>query len=218
MIQRWDKWTTGIGSNGPPLPGLEIKFVDEHDQLVFEREGEMCMRGPTIFKGYYKNQKATESCLTSDGWFRTGDIGYQDKEGNLFITDRLKDLIKFKGYQIAPAEIESILHGHPDVDDVAIISTFSDHVASEVPLAYVVLKIPHKATAKTARDLIEYASERTAPYKRLTGGIIWIDQIPKSPSGKILKRVLKERVTTIDNGKAIGAVDFANIRAVRSKL
>lgn len=218
IYKRWKEWKDGIGSNGPPLTGLEVKFIDDDEKVVSEGEGQLCMRGPTIFKGYFKKPSATESCLTPDGWFKTGDIGFQDSHGNLYITDRIKDLIKFKGYQIAPAELESILHGHPDVGDVAIVGSFNDKIASEVPVAYVVVKDQKKATVETARNMIEYAAARVAPYKRLSGGIVWIDEIPKSPSGKILKRILKERLSGVDKGKAFEAIQYVEPTASKAKL
>lgn len=126
--------------------------------------------------------------------------------------------MKLKDYQIVFTEIKSILHGHPNMGDIAIISIFNDYVTSEISFTYVVLKSPRKPTVKMARDLIEYASSCIALYKRLAGGIIWIDQIPKSPSGKVIKCVLKDRVITIDKVKAIEAVNFADTQAARSKL
>ncbi|RJE20352.1 AMP-binding enzyme [Aspergillus sclerotialis] len=207
-IQRWNQWDKAMGSNGPPLDGVEVKFVDENDNLITEGEGELCMRGPTIFRGYHKNQAATEKALTPDGWFKTGDIGYQDKDGNLYITDRLKDLIKFKGYQVPPTEIEGVLHEHPLVDDVSVIGVFNQDIVSEVPLAYVVLKKTVKPSIEVVQQLISHVANRLAPSKRLRGGIIWTDQIPRSGSGKILKRVLKDKAETEDNGKAVGAMVY----------
>lgn len=166
------------------------------------------MRGPTIFRGYHNNPTATEKALTADGWFRTGDIGYQDVDGNLYITDRLKDLIKFKGYQVPPTEIEGILHEHHLVDDVSVVGVFNHEIASEVPLAYVVPRKSVTPSEAVAKELIAHVAGRLAASKRLRGGIIWIDQIPKSGSGKILKRVLKDRAETIDKDKAVGAMVY----------
>lgn len=207
-MQRWDQWDVGIGSNGPPLAGLEVRFTDENDQLVTDGEGELCICGPTIFKGYHKRPDSTSSCLAPSGWFKTGDIGYQDKNGNLYITDRLKDLIKFKGYQVAPAELEALLQGHPLVKDAAVVGIFNKDIASEVPVAYVVLRNPTKAAnERTAQILLRYVTDKTSYYKRLRGGIIWIDEIPKSTSGKLLKRVLRERLQAEDQASAIQVHD-----------
>lgn len=166
------------------------------------------MRGPTIFRGYHNNQPATANALTADGWFRTGDVGYQDRGGNLYITDRLKDLIKFKGFQVPPTEIEGVLHEHQLVDDVSVVGVFNHDIASEVPLAYVVPKKTVAPSEAVARDLVAHVAGRLAASKRLRGGVIWIDQIPKSGAGKILKRVLKDRAETVDKGKAVGAMVY----------
>lgn len=164
------------------------------------------MRGPTIFRGYHNNTAATEKAFLPGGWFRTGDIGYQDSEGNLYITDRLKDLIKFKGFQVAPTEIEGVLHEHNLVEDVSVIGVFNQDIASEVPLAYVVLRKSVDPSEAVARELVDHVAGRLSPSKKLRGGVIWIDEIPKSGAGKILKRVLKERADTVDKGKAVAAM------------
>jgi 4-coumarate--CoA ligase len=169
-------------------------------------EGELCLRGPTIFPGYHRNPEATARSFTPDGWFKSGDIGYQDAKGNMYITDRLKDLIKFKGYQIPPAEIESVLHENPLVHDAAVIGVYVDKIATEVPVAYVVFDKTDRPTEELAKELVAHVSERLAPHKRLRGGIIPISEIPKSPSGKILKRVLRDKATGVDHGKALGAM------------
>ncbi|KAJ5762534.1 uncharacterized protein N7511_005916 [Penicillium nucicola] len=208
--QRWDKWNHAIGSNGPPLPGVEVKFINGRGDEV-QGEGELCLRGPTIFLGYRNNAEDTKKSITPDKWFMTGDIGYQDEESNLFLTDRLKDLIKYKGFQIPPAEIESVLHTHPFVHDVAVVGVFGQAIASEVPIAYVVLNEGTEGNQKVAEELIEYVAQKLAPHKRLRGGVIWVDEIPKGPSGKILKRVLKHRIEEMDRGKAVGAVVYEDI-------
>lgn len=211
-IQRWDTWTQAIGSNGPPLTGVEVQFLDANDNPIpstSQTEGELCMRGPTIFSGYHNNPTATTKSLTPDGWFRTGDIGYQDSGGNLYITDRLKDLIKFKGYQVAPTEIEGVLHEHGFVDDVSVVGVFHEEIASEVPLGYVVLKKSvSKSKEVVAGELVQFVEDRLAASKRLRGGVVFVEQIPRSGSGKILKRVLKERAEGVDKGRAVGGVVY----------
>jgi acyl-coenzyme A synthetase/AMP-(fatty) acid ligase len=196
-----------MGSNGPPLPEVEVKFIDDEGNET-QGEGELCLRGPNIFRGYHNNAEATAKSITPDGWFMTGDIGYQDKDGNLYITDRIKDLIKYKGFQIPPAEIEGILHEHPLVDDVAVIGIHIDKIATEVPVAYVVLGENSKPQDEIAEQLVAYVAGKLAPHKRLRGGIIPIDEIPKSASGKILKRVLRVRAEGVDQGKALGAAIY----------
>jgi acyl-CoA synthetase (AMP-forming)/AMP-acid ligase II len=148
--------------------------------------GELWIRGPQIMKGYYGDPEATANTLV-DGWLRTGDLGYKDEEGYVFIVDRLKELIKCKGFQVAPAEIEHLLVAHPEVQDAAVIA--EPHAGfGEVPVAYVVLR---SGAACSAETLIEYAARGLAKYKRLAR-VVFTDTIPHSPSGKILRRLLKQ--------------------------
>lgn len=197
-----------MGSSGPAMPRVEVKFIDEQGNQIQEGEGELCLRGPTIFPGYHNNAKATAESITPDGWFGSGDIGHQDKEGNLYITDRLKDLIKFKGFQIAPAEIEGVLHEHPLVHDAAVVGVFIQKIASEVPVAYIVLEKTIHTSDQVAEELLTFVARKLAPHKRLRGGIIPIDEIPKGPSGKVLKRILRSRADGVDRGKALGATIY----------
>ncbi|KAL4999351.1 hypothetical protein BDV10DRAFT_193772 [Aspergillus recurvatus] len=219
-IQRWDAWNTAIGSNGPVLPGLEAKIVLDNDPsktAAVKEEGELWIRGPTVFTGYMNDRASTEACLTASRWFKTGDIGYEDARGNLHITDRAKDMIKFKGFQIAPTELEDILIEHPAVRDVAVIGIWNEEMHSEVPLAYLVGK-GDMAMAEhegAALSVMEYLRGKVVHYKHLRGGVIWIEQIPKSPSGKILKRELRDRVGTADKGKRILAPEYARYRAAK---
>ncbi|KAL4822060.1 hypothetical protein BDW67DRAFT_172046 [Aspergillus spinulosporus] len=217
-IQRWDTWNTAIGSNGPVLPGLEARIVPNNDPsqtTAVKEEGELWIRGPTVFTGYMNDRASTDACLTASKWFKTGDIGYEDAMGNLHITDRAKDMIKFKGFQIAPTELEDILIEHPAVRDVAVIGVWNEAMHSEVPLAYLVGKesMTEQEREGAALSVMEYQSGKMVHYKHLRGGVIWIDQIPKSPSGKILKRALRDRVGTLDQGKQILAPEYARYRA-----
>ncbi|CAG8381149.1 unnamed protein product [Penicillium salamii] len=207
-IQRWNQWREAMGSNGPPMPTVEVKFINEEGAQVHEGEGELCLRGPTIFRGYHNNAETTARSITPDGWFMSGDVGYQDQGGNLYITDRLKDLIKFKGFQIPPAEIEGVLHEHPLVHDAAVIGVFVPEIASEVPVAYVVLAKTTQSPEQVARELLAHVAEKLTVQKRIRGGIIPIAEIPKGPSGKILKRVLRARAEGVDKGKALGAAIY----------
>ena len=197
-----------MGSNRPPLPRVEVKFIDEQGNKIEEGKGQLCLRAPTIFRGYHNNAEATARSVTPDGWFMTGDIGYQDEGGNLYIADRLKDLIKFNGFQIPPPEIEGILYEHPLVHDAAVIGIPVHKVATEVPVAYVVLEKTTKTPDQIAEKLVAYVAGKLAPRKRLRGGIIPISEIPKSASGKILKRVLRVRAEGVDQGKALGAAVY----------
>lgn len=166
------------------------------------------MRGPNVFRGYHNNEKATADCLTADGWFQTGDIAYEDAAGNLFITDRVKELIKYKGSQVAPAELEGLLLGHPDVTDVAIIGFHVDEIATEVPMAFVVAKAGVARDEAKAREVVEWLGEKTSKTKLVRGGVVWVDEVPKSASGKILRRVLKELSLREDAPKPMAAVDY----------
>ncbi|KAE8312669.1 hypothetical protein BDV41DRAFT_538510 [Aspergillus transmontanensis] len=215
-IQHRENWRSGIGSNGPPLPGLEARYVREDGTLAAAKEeGELWIRGPTVFRGYRDEPDISAACLTPDGWFKTGDIGYEDTHGNLYITDRSKDLIKYKGYQVAPAELESLLLHHPAVQDAAVLGVMDKDLQSEVPLAYITVKAGYSENTDTASDILEYVKSRVIHYKHLRGGLIWIPTIPKSPSGKILKRALRDRAATADKGRAIGAIEYGKYRAAK---
>ena len=177
-----------VGSIGWPLANTEDKIVNPENgmELPTGEVGELWVRGPQIMKGYFQDPEATAQTLV-DGWLRTGDLGKKDEEGYAFIVDRLKELIKCKGFQVAPAEIEHILVGHPEVQDAAVIAAAHPEFG-EVPVAYVVLRSQAECTAE---DLIEYAAKGLAKYKRLAQ-VVFIEAIPRSPSGKILRRVLKD--------------------------
>jgi acyl-CoA synthetase (AMP-forming)/AMP-acid ligase II len=150
------------------------------------QEGEVCVRGPQVMKGYLNNPEATANTIDSEGWLHTGDIGYADEAGHFYIVDRVKELIKYKGFQIAPAELEAILLSHPAVADAAVIPC-NDDEAGEVPKAFVVLR-----SETSAEELMKFVAARVAPHKKIRS-VEFLEQIPKSPSGKILRRVLVEK-------------------------
>lgn len=162
--------------------------------------GELWLSGPNVFKGYWKNEEATKEALTADGYFKTGDVGYQDKNHNFYITDRVKELIKYKGFQVPPAELEGKLMDHPDVNDVAVIGVYDDDQHTEVPRAYVVAA-NGKNSKKDAEAIVNWLASKVASHKRLRGGVVFIDEIPKSAAGKILRRVLKEKAKQDDSQK-----------------
>jgi acyl-CoA synthetase (AMP-forming)/AMP-acid ligase II len=176
-----------FGSVGVPAPNTECKIVDLEtgEALGYGQRGEVCVRGPQIMKGYLNKPEATASTIDLDGWLHTGDIGYADEDGHFFIVDRAKELIKYKGLQVAPAELEAVLVTHPCVADAAVIPC-PDEEAGEVPKAIVVLR-----QASEPEAIMEFVAERVAPHKRIRYLEI-VDTIPKSPSGKILRRVLVE--------------------------
>jgi acyl-CoA synthetase (AMP-forming)/AMP-acid ligase II len=177
-----------IGTVGVCLPLTEARIVDPvSGEDVGPRErGEIWVRGPQIMRGYLHNPDATATMLDGDGWLRTGDIGYVDERGYLYIVDRLKELIKYKGRQVAPAELEAILITHPAVADAAVIPS-PDPEAGEVPKAFVVLK-----GEATAAELQAFVAERVAPFKKIRR-LEFCQSLPRSASGKILRRVLVEQ-------------------------
>ncbi len=176
-----------VGSIGLPLSLTEDRIVDpETGSPLGPREiGELWVRGPQVMKGYYKNPEATAK-TTVNGWLRTGDLAWKDEEGYVFIVDRLKEVIKCKGFQVPPAEIENVLVSHPEIRDAAVIGEPHPEYG-EVPVAYVVLQ--DKADL-SPEAIIEYAAKGLAKYKRLAK-VVFAETIPRSPSGKVLRRLLK---------------------------
>jgi acyl-CoA synthetase (AMP-forming)/AMP-acid ligase II len=187
------------GSVGFCLPNTLCKIVDYNNgaELGANQEGEIWVHGPQVMKGYLGNAAATRAMIDDEGWLRTGDIGYCDDEGRLFVVDRLKELIKHNGKQVAPAELEALLLSHPAIADAAVIGR-PDEASGEVPKAFVVLK-NETTTAEimgnnetTAAEIMDFVAGRVARYKRIHL-VEFVSEIPKSPAGKILHRVLKER-------------------------
>jgi acyl-CoA synthetase (AMP-forming)/AMP-acid ligase II len=183
----WSK----CGSIGQCVPNTECKIVDVEtgESLGHGREGEICMRGPQMMKGYLNRPEATAATIDAEGWLHTGDIGYCDESGHFFIVDRLKELIKYKGMQVAPAELEALLLTHPSVADAAVVPV-ADEEAGELPKAFVVRKAG--AAEVGAEELMAFVAARVAPYKKIRR-LEFTPQIPKSASGKILRRLLVER-------------------------
>jgi len=175
------------GSVGRLLPGTEARIVDPErgTDLGPGRTGELWLRGPQVMRGYRHNPEATAATVDRDGWLHTGDLCYVDADGYLFVVDRLKELIKYKGYQVAPAELEHLLTAHPAVADAAVVPR-PDPEAGELPVAHVTLR-----GQATAEELQAWVAERVAPYKRLRA-VRFTDQVPRSPAGKLLRRVLVE--------------------------
>jgi acyl-CoA synthetase (AMP-forming)/AMP-acid ligase II len=179
-----------LASVGCAVPNTEFRVLD----LVTQSDadigtlGEIVIRGPQVMTGYLHNAEATHRMIDTAGWLHTGDIGYADTDGYLYVVDRLKELIKYKGLQVAPAEIEAVLQAHPAVADVAVIPV-PDAEAGEIPKAFVV-RTPDSMT--TSDELIAYVATRVAPHKKVRE-LEFIDAIPKVPSGKILRRELRDR-------------------------
>ncbi|XP_019869295.2 uncharacterized protein LOC109597950 [Aethina tumida] len=178
------------GSIGLPLPNTQMKLVAIDDPtgtpLGPNQQGELYVKGPQVMQGYFNKPKETDEVF-HEGWFKTGDLMYYDENKLFYVTDRLKELIKVKGFQVAPAELEELLRNFPNVSDAAVIG-IPDMISGELPRAYVV----PKANAKINTDeLYNYVAEKVAPYKKLKGGIEVRDSIPKNASGKIMRRQLK---------------------------
>ncbi|MFS7958995.1 putative long-chain-fatty-acid--CoA ligase [Helianthus anomalus] len=178
-------------SVGCILPNLEVKFVDPDTgrSLPANTPGEVCVRSQCVMKGYYKNEAETAQTIDEYGWLHTGDIGYIDDEGDLFIVDRLKELIKYKGFQVAPAELEGILLGHPSVEDAAVVG-LPDKEAGEIPGAHVVMS---KDAKESEEEMMKYIANNVAHYKKVRV-LHFVDEIPKSPSGKIMRRLIKQKM------------------------
>jgi len=176
------------GKTGRLVPNTECRIVctETGRDLGPNEPGEVWVRGPQVMKGYLNNPEATARTVDADGWLHTGDIGVVDDDGYLLVVDRLKELIKVKGFQVAPAELESLLLKHPRVADAAVIGVPDDD-AGEVPKAIVVAREP-----LTADEVIAFVHAEVAHYKRVRH-VEFVDAIPKSASGKILRRVLVER-------------------------
>jgi acyl-CoA synthetase (AMP-forming)/AMP-acid ligase II len=176
------------GTVGQLMPSVQMRIIDPESgqDVPTGQSGEVWVRGPNVMKGYLNNPEATSRTIDAEGWLHTGDIGVVDADGFLTVVDRLKELIKVKGFQVAPAELESLLLKHPKIADVAVIPV-ADQDSGEVPKAVVVAKSP-----LTADEVTDFLLPHVAHYKRVRH-VEFVDAIPKSPSGKILRRVLVER-------------------------
>ncbi|XP_026423141.1 4-coumarate--CoA ligase 2-like [Papaver somniferum] len=181
------------GSCGTVVRNAELKVIDPETGLTLRhhRPGEICVRGPQIMKGYLNDVDATSSTIDVEGWLHTGDIGYVDDDDEIFIVDRVKELIKFKGFQVPPAELEALLISHPSIADAAVVSQ-KDDVAGEIPVAFIVRSNGFELTEVAVK---EYISKQVVFYKRLHK-VFFIHAIPKSPSGKILRKDLRAKLAT----------------------
>jgi len=182
------------GSVGPSVPNTECRLVDADtgaDVSPGER-GELWIRGPQVMKGYFNKPEATAACMTEDGWFKTGDVAIET-DGWYRIVDRVKELIKYKGLQVAPAELEAVLLSNPLIADAAVIPV-PDAEAGEIPKAYIV-----KRGEIDAEQVMAYVAERVSPYKKVRQ-VEFVEAIPKSPSGKILRRLLRDRERANQSG------------------
>ncbi|MFI9425693.1 4-coumarate--CoA ligase family protein [Streptomyces achromogenes] len=180
------------GTVGRLLPGTEMRIVSLDDpgrDLGPGEPGEILIRGPQVMKGYLGRPDATAALIDPDGWLHTGDVGHTDADGWLFVVDRVKELIKYKGYQVAPAELEALLLTHPGIADAAVIGA-RDADGNEIPHAFVVRRPGADGPAED--EILRFVAERVAPYKRVRR-ITFTDTVPRAASGKILRRQLRER-------------------------
>lgn len=185
-----DRPTSKYDSCGQLVPNTKARIVsltDGTDQGPGET-GELLVKGPQVMMGYFKNEKATRETIDEDGWLHTGDVAYYDEDGYFYIVDRTKELIKVKGSQVSPTELESIIMELPEVADVAVVG-MPDEISGELPKAFIVLKSEQKLTAEAVE---EHVTPRVARYKRLAGGIEFVSEIPRNPSGKVLRAKLRD--------------------------
>ncbi|KAJ5502771.1 hypothetical protein N7463_005645 [Penicillium fimorum] len=181
-------------ATGTLLANMKVRFIDENGNDVSSpNAGEICVSSPTIMMGYKDDPKATEEAMLEPGWYRTGDIGYLDSEGFLIIVDRIKDVIKYKGFQVSPTELEEIIGQHPNVADAAVTSVWDDTEATEIPQAFVVpkVKVFSSDREKASQEIQKLVASKVSGYKKLRGGVIFVDQLPRNPTGKLLRRELR---------------------------
>ncbi|CAG8805319.1 5746_t:CDS:2, partial [Dentiscutata erythropus] len=148
--------------------------------LGYNKLGELWIHGPNVMKGYFNNKEATDAVIDKDGFFKTGDIVSVDEHGNYNIADRKKELIKYKDFQVAPSELESVLLTHDTVSDAAVIGYYSEEEATEIPVAYVIIKEGHEQSQALAKEIQSFVNEKVEQHKKLRGGVLFIDRIPKS--------------------------------------
>jgi long-chain acyl-CoA synthetase len=178
------------GSVGLPVFDTFIKIIDvkNEETLSQGKEGEICIRGPQCMKGYWNRPEETGAVL-KDGWVHTGDIGYEDEDGYFYITDRKKDLIIYKGYNVYPRELEEVIFTNPKVVQCAVVGK-KEEKGGEIPVAFIRLKPDAGATAD---EIMGFVNERVAPYKHIRE-VNFIDEMPVSGAGKVLKKVLREKL------------------------
>lgn len=177
------------------LISVSLRLIDEDGKNIsaFGVRGELCVRGPTVTPGYFNNPEANAEAFDTEGWFKTGDIAYCDQRTRKwYIVDRRKELIKVRSFQVAPPELEAVLLSHPQIVDAAVIGITFPGADIEYPRAYVVRRSSGLGFKLTEAEIQEYVLSRLAKYKALTGGVKFVGAIARNPSGKILKRVLRE--------------------------
>ncbi|KAE9553561.1 hypothetical protein FO519_003254 [Halicephalobus sp. NKZ332] len=190
----YPKEDPGGNNVGKLLSNFEMKIINEEGKTMELGEvGQLCLRSPTFMMGYLGRPQATAEAIDDEGWYHTGDIARMDSNGFIYVVDRLKELIKVKGYQVAPAEIEDLLLSHPDILDAAVIGIL-DEKSGEVPKAFVV----RKSNLLTEDQVKEFVASKTAPYKHIKE-VEFINEIPKSAAGKILRRFLRDKARNLNS-------------------
>jgi 4-coumarate--CoA ligase len=178
------------GTIGILTPSTMGQIVDPESGkgLGIGEDGEIWVKGPQVMTGYLNNAEATAATIDEDGWLHTGDVGHVDDDGHFTIVDRLKELIKFKGFQVPPAELEALLVTHPAIADAAVIGVPDDE-AGELPKAFIALK---EGESTSAEEIQRFVADKVASYKQVRI-VQFVDSIPKSASGKILRRLLRDQ-------------------------
>ncbi|KAI9050328.1 hypothetical protein LZ554_005495 [Drepanopeziza brunnea f. sp. 'monogermtubi'] len=196
-ILGWDPNLDIVAASvGEPYPNCSAKIMDPDGRTEVKQgeRGEIWIQGPNIMKGYWKNQPATDEMFIDDPktgrWMRTGDIAYVDERNCFYIVDRMKELIKVKGNQVAPAELEGLLLEHPHIADACVVGVTIN--GGELPRAYVVIKESGQGKV-TEREVADWLGAKVSRTKRLDGGVVFVDAVPKNPSGKMLRKILRER-------------------------
>ncbi|XP_026319421.1 4-coumarate--CoA ligase 1-like [Hyposmocoma kahamanoa] len=196
-ISEEDEEFNKLGSVGRVQSGLILKIVDVETRKILSpnQQGEICLKGPALFGGYI-GKKSTED-YDDEGYYKSGDVGYYDEKGFLFIVDRMKELIKYKTWQVSPSELEAILLQHPAVKDAGVIG-IPDTLTGEIPTAFIVKQV---GASVMENDVVEFVKSKVSPWKQLRGGVRFVQEIPKNPSGKIMRRKLRELFDKTPNSK-----------------
>ncbi|XP_049792324.1 uncharacterized protein LOC126199448 [Schistocerca nitens] len=187
-----------FGSVGLPQPNVEVKVVDTEsgDALGPNQDGELCFRAPTVTRGYYNDPVATAAAIDADGWFHTGDVGYYDDAGHFYITDRIKDFVKYKGHHVSSVLLEGLLYKHQAVLEAAVVGV-PDPLAAELPRAYVALKSGEQVSAE---ELANFVNAEVSDHKKLRGGVVFLEKLPMTSTGKVCKRILRELAKKEESG------------------
>ncbi|OJZ84590.1 hypothetical protein ASPFODRAFT_62523 [Aspergillus luchuensis CBS 106.47] len=208
VIHEIDEDERAFGCVGKLFAGMEARLVDPktNKDVPLGEEGELWLRGPVVMMGYVNDSEATKRTFSDDGWIKSGDILKLDENQNFWVTDRLKEMIKYKGFQIAPSELEDMLLHHPKVTDAAVCAVYDDAQVTEVPLAYVSLspetaELPSPEKQKVLDEIRSWMDGQLAGYKKLRGGVFHLQTLPKTPTGKILRRLLPAKLNEAREAK-----------------